>query len=188
MSEQVWYVFQNETQLGPFSALQIKQMVDNKMIPQDAYLFKVGWKDWRPIEETYNELGLGKGREPSIVVNPERRSQAPRATIKGRVIVHNNGQLVIGAGVNISSTGIFVETVDQIFTVGENLKLSVRAEGFSKAFNVVAQVVRFNSDPNYSKGYGLKFENLEKQVAKEIQEAVDEQNRGKNDVSDKLAQ
>ena len=109
MHEQIWYVYQNGQQLGPFAGLQIKQMVDSQMIPQDAYLFKVGWKDWRPIEETFAEIGIaGPAPVSSHVATVERRAAAPRATIAGRVIVHNNGQLVIGSGVNISATGIQV--------------------------------------------------------------------------------
>lgn len=192
MSEQTWYVYQNGQQLGPFAAMQIKQMADSKMIPQDAYLFKVGWKDWRPIEDCQTELGEDSGSEaapapmhPSVVEtrasapSEKRGDAAPRATIAGRVVVHNNGQLVIGAGVNISASGIFVETRDQIFTVGEKLKLSVRVDSFQKAFNVVAQVVRYNSDPRFPVGYGLKFEDLDQTVAKDIQKAVDAQNRSK---------
>lgn len=178
MSEQVWYVYQNGQQLGPFAGHQIKQMVDSKMIPQDAYVFKVGWKDWRPIEETYAEIGVDHMQEVSVA--PERRATAPRASIGGRVIVHNNGQLVIGAGVNISSTGIFVETKDQIFTVGERIKLSVRSESLSRPFNVCAQVVRFNSDPRFPIGYGLRFEDLDESIGIEIQKAVDAHNKQQN--------
>jgi len=178
MSEQVWYVYQNSQQMGPFAAPQIKQMVDSKMISQDAYLFKVGWRDWRPIEETMNELGVAPVAQSSLPPQKanERRATAPRATIAGRVIVHNNGQLVIGGGVNISATGIFVDSKEQIFTVGEKLKLSVRAEGFSKPFNVTATVVRYNSDPKAPVGYGLRFEDIDEAIAAEIQEAVDAQN------------
>ncbi len=182
-SEQIWYVDQNGQQLGPFAGLQIKQMVDSKMIPHDAFLFKVGWKDWRPIEETLDEVGAetASAHKPlPEAASDERRATAPRATINGRVVVHNNGQLVIGAGVNISSTGIFVETKDQIFTVGERLKLSVRADSFARPFNVVAQVVRFNSDPKFPVGYGLRFEDLDATVGAEIQASVDSQNRARN--------
>ena len=184
MSEQVWYVYQSAQQLGPFAVMQIRQMVDSKMIPQDAYLFKVGWKDWRPLEDCWAELGDGASRPDTPPIPGEKsladkRESAPRATIQGRVVVHNNGQLVIGSGVNISASGIFVETKDQLFTVGERLKLSVRAEPFTKPFNVVAQVVRYNSDPKAPIGYGLKFEDLDESVSREIQGAVDAQNRQK---------
>jgi len=186
MSDQVWYVYQNGQQLGPFAAMQIRQMLDSKMIPQDAYLFKVGWKDWRPIEETFEELGVS-GAPRTTKASDERRSTAPRATIAGRVIVHNDGQLIIGSGVNISSSGIFVETKDQMFNVGERLKLSVRVDGFSRAFNAIAQVVRFNSDPRFPVGYGLRFEGLEAEIAREIQSAVDRSNV-RRQASDQRAQ
>jgi len=189
MNELIWYIYQGGQQLGPFAGPQVKQMHATKMIPQEAYLFKVGWKDWRPIEETFEELGIAGGQdlgpEAEVKVN-DRRAVAPRATIAGRVIVHNNGQLVIGSGVNISATGIFVETATQIFTVGERLKVSVRAEAFSGPFNVVVQVVRYNSDPKQPVGYGLRFDGLDDKIASEIQAAVDKENNARSGVQ-KLA-
>lgn len=177
MNEQIWYVYQQSQQLGPFTSQQITQLMHTKMIAQDAYLFKVGWKDWRPIEETYAELGVSS---PVVAAGDDnRRATAPRATIQGRVIVHNNGQLVIGAGVNISASGIFVETQEQMFTVGEKLKLSVRVDGMAKPFNTVAQVVRFNSDPRFPIGYGLRFDDLEERIGGEIQRLVDQANSHK---------
>lgn len=172
MSDLVWYVYQTSQQLGPFTSEQITQMFHTKMIATDAYLFKVGWKDWRPLEDSSEELGIMGLQTASVT----RRVAAPRASINGRVIVHNNGQLVIGSGVNISTTGIFVETSDQIFTVGERLKMSVRCEGIGRPFNATAQVIRYNTDPRYPVGYGLKFENLEASIGQEIRRIVDEQN------------
>ena len=133
------------------------------------------------MEECFEEVGAETA--PPAVAAPkasERRDAAPRATVVGRVIVHNNGQLVIGTGVNISSTGIFVETKDQLFTVGERLKLSVRIDGLGRPFNAVAQVVRYNSDPKYPVGYGLRFDELDEGVGKEIQAAVDAQNQARS--------
>lgn len=186
MSDQNWYVYQNSQQLGPFGEEQISQMLSTNMISQEAYLFKTGWKDWRPLEDCREEFP--EASEVSLPPDPakidERRQAAPRASISGRVIVHNDGQLVIGSGVNISSTGIFVETKDQIFTVGEKLKLSIKADSFTKAFNAVALVVRFNSDPKLPLGYGLRFEDLDAVISKEIQQAVDAEN-AKNGRDDK---
>ena len=169
MSDQVWYIYQQNQQLGPFAGDQLKQLVDNNMVATDAYFFKVGWKDWRPVEDCLEQIGSLAVMEPA---SPQRRSGAPRATVKGRVIVHNNGQLVIGSGVNISTTGIFVESADEIFTVGENLKLSVRCDGIARPFNVIAQVIRFNTDPKFSLGYGLQFENLDPNIKNEIDALV----------------
>ncbi len=182
MTDQLWYVYQGGQQIGPFETAQVTQMLHSKMIAQDAYLFKVGWKDWRPLEDSYEELGLPN---PGAPASNSRRMGAPRASILGRVIVHNNGQLVIGQGVNISATGMFVETTDQLFTVGEKLKLSVRCDGVARPFNAVAMVIRYNSDPRFPVGYGLQFEGLDSRLQTEIQDLVNRQGKG---AGDKIAQ
>ena len=174
-----WYVYQASQQSGPFASTQVTQMMSTKMIAQDAYLFKVGWKDWRPLEDCLEELGVkGSTEVPSAEATLNRRSAAPRATVAGRVIVHNNGQLIIGSGVNISSTGIFVETQEQIFNVGEKLKLSVRLDGFVKAFNVIARVIRYNSDARFPVGFGLSFENLDRHIKDDIDRMILSQKTG----------
>ncbi len=183
MSEKVWYLYQNNQQVGPFDSQQVTQLFTNNMIAKDGYIFKVGWKDWRPIEEGYEALGLTQVSDP-VPATPEakaqsdrRREGAPRASISGRVVVHNNGQLTIGQGVNISIGGIFVETSQPLFTVGEKLKLSVRCDGMEKAFNAEASVIRYNTDNRYPIGYGLKFEQIDQRAIEGIQRLVDEANR-----------
>jgi hypothetical protein len=177
MQEQVWYVYQNDQQIGPFALEQVQQMYSTKMLSVEAYIYKAGWKDWRGVEECYEEIGVPRpaGMQQTTSF---KRTGAPRASIAGRVIVHNNGQLVIGSGVNISMTGIFVETTDQIFTVGERLKLTVKCDGLAKPFNVAAQVIRYNSDPRMAIGYGLMFESLDPLIREEIKELVATQNKG----------
>ncbi len=188
MSEKVWYLYQNNQQVGPFDSQQVTQLFTTHMIAKDGYIFKVGWKDWRPIEEGYEALGLTQIIDSNMppaapeakAASERRREGAPRAGISGRVVIHNNGQLTIGQGVNISVGGIFVETSQPLFTVGERLKLSVRCEGMEKAFNVEATVVRYNTDARFPVGYGLRFENIEQKTAEAIQKLVDEAN-GKGD-------
>jgi hypothetical protein len=79
-------------------------------------------------------------------------------------------------------TRIFVETTDQIFTVGERLKLTVKCDGIMKPFNVAAQVIRYNSDPRMAIGYGLMFESLDPLIREEIKEIVAAQNKDKKNV------
>lgn len=173
MDDLAWYIFQSQQQTGPFGQDQLKQMLSSSMIAKDAYLFKVGWKDWRPVEECMGELGL---EDLSQEISPDelarRKAQAPRATIKGRVDVHNDAQVLSGLGVNISASGIFIETTDQIFQVGEHLKLTVRCEGLAKPFNVAATVVRFNTDSAHPLGYGLRFEDIPDEIKVSIDQLV----------------
>ncbi len=186
MSEQVWYLYQNGQQVGPFETQQVSQLFLNNMIAKDGYIFKVGWKDWRPIEEGYEALGIpnpnAQAQEPVSQEEYKKQAEkrlegAPRASINGRVVVHNNGQLTIGQGVNISVGGVFVETSDQIFTIGEALKLSVRCDGLPKAFNAEAAVIRYSIDSRFPVGYGLRFTKIESSAQASIQQLVDDANR-----------
>lgn len=178
MNDQVWYVYQQKQQQGPYAPSQIKQFLSDNMIAQDAFLFKVGWEKWRPISECLQELGLIPPVPPSPLQeemasedSPKGR-QSQRTTISGRVIVHNNGQIVIGSGVNISETGIFVETKEQLFKLGEILRLTCKVEGMAGPFNAKATVIRFNTDPAYALGYGLQFNELDTTVSKQIKNLI----------------
>ncbi len=174
-NEAVWFLYAGGVQLGPFTTDQTGQLIARKAVALDSFVFRVGWKDWRPIEECHEELGIPRaavGKSTAAQLE-DRRAVAPRASIGGRVVIHNNGNLTIGSGINISSTGIFVETTEPIFSVGEKLKLSVKAEGMEQPFNAVALVVRYNSDKRFPIGYGLQFQVLSDRAKEGIQRLVD---------------
>ncbi len=173
-NEAVWFLYAGGVQLGPFTTDQTGQLIARKAVALDSFVFRVGWKDWRPIEECHEELGMPKAAvdKSTAAKLEERRAVAPRASIGGRVVIHNNGNLTIGSGINISSTGIFVETTEPIFSVGEKLKLSVKPEGMEQPFNAVALVVRYNSDKRYPVGYGLQFQVLSDRAKEGIQRLV----------------
>ncbi len=59
--------------------------------------------------------------------------------------------------------------------MGEQLKLSVRCDGMSRPFNVVAEVTRFNANPLWPLGYGLKFAELPDEIRDQIEQLVAEQ-------------
>lgn len=176
MEERIWYLYQNGQQMGPFDADQIKQLHANSMMTQEAYIFKVGWKDWQPLEDCGHELGIG-GNAAAISAEEtkQRRQNAPRATVKGRVDFHNDSQIASGMGVNISASGLFVETTKDIFQLGELVKVTVRIDSLD-TFNALAKVIRFNKDAQFPVGYGLMFEQISNESKTKIQELVDEQN------------
>lgn len=192
MSEFNWYVYQSGQQMGPFSDAQVRQLLTIKMIAHDAFIFKDGWEDWRSIAEVFGDSGEDK---PSLPTSPPSPNQAmPRASeqsppsheqdsqpqrmarvgIRGRVIAHNNGRVVISGGINISASGIFVETeVENTapgFQVGEHIKLTIKADDLSYPFNVVAEMMRFNTDSsNHPTGYGMKFIDLPAEIKTDIE-------------------
>lgn len=183
MSELVWYIFQNGKQIGPFEDSQLGQMMVNGMVNTDAYLFKAGWKEWRPIEDVGDELKGIAGAAPlapKLVVDPkaleERKKQAPRATIRGEVLAHNGSHLTVAQGANISASGIFLDTKDTAFEAGETLTLTIRCSGIGKPFNAHAKVIRHSNDPKHGIGYGLQFLDLREDYKLRIEQLVEETN------------
>lgn len=184
MSELVWYIFQNGKQVGPFEDSQLAQMLVNGMVSDDAYLFKAGWKEWRPIEDVGDELkaitGGAPGAAPKTAIDPkalaERKKQAPRATIRGEVLAHNGHHLTVAQGANISASGIFLDTADREFEAGETLNLTIRCNGIGKPFNAHAKVIRHSDNPKYGIGYGLKFIDLREDYKLRIEQLVEETN------------
>lgn len=181
MSAKEWYYYQNSNQSGPHEFSEIVELINNHIISQDCYLFKTGWADWRLIGECIEELGLPSTSFDFNSDGNRKVQRAKRMTIDGKIIVHNNGKLSIGSGVNISSSGIFIETEEKLFEIGEQLKVTCKVRGFKKAFNTQAEVVRFSSENGDPKGYGLKFTALDQQVVHEINELIDKLNHDPND-------
>ncbi len=141
-----------------------------------AYVFKTGWKDWRPIAECHDELQLTVNELPPPPPQEikERRKNAPRATVAGKIIVHSREKLEIAKGVNISPSGIFVETDLKLFKTGESVEITCKLKNFDKHFRTKVTVIRVSEDK--PKGYGMRFEHLEKKIAAEIARLIDQEN------------
>ena len=173
MSDQIWYVYQDSQQKGPFTKEQILQLVKDGKITKSVYLFRAGWKEWLPFDACAQELGLEKDTK---LVGEERRKNGPRVAIGGQIIVHNQGDLVIGSGVNISVAGLFVETHQQLFKVGETLRLTCKVDRLAKPFHANAEVMHFNLNKAYPVGFGMRWTQIDPQVSKEVQKLVDQEN------------
>ncbi|MDE3268876.1 MAG: PilZ domain-containing protein [Pseudomonadota bacterium] len=185
-----WYVYQSGQQMGPFSDAQVQQLLNVKMISQDASIFKEGWEDWRAIGEVFGDTSDDNDKTMAVSAPPasvqessdalgmpqlgeEKMSRKSRIGIQGKVIAHNNGKVIISGGINISASGIFVETTEEnSFQVGELIKLTVKADHLGYPFNVTAQMMRFNSDPRYPNGYGMKFVDLPDNVRSDVERLV----------------
>lgn len=175
MSETV-YLYQEKQQQGPFDLSKVQEMFRNHMISQQAYVFKVGWKDWRPIGECQVELGLSKLELPPPPPGDieKHRARAPRASIEGKIMIHTGRQLALGSGVNVSPTGIFVETVEHFFKVGEKIKLTVKVSELGRPFRAEATVIRISENPQ---GYGFRFDAIDKAITSRIQNIIDGLNK-----------
>ncbi len=178
MSNKVWYIHQNEQQMGPFESEQLLQLRDNNMISQNAFVFKAGWQDWRPVKTIWVDIEAQALGRPAIIPevskeesNAERRND-DRANVSGRIIAHNGSQIVFASAVNVSENGLFIATNEETFHVGEELKITIQIEQLDKSFNATVQVAHFNSNASFIKGYGLIFKEVNNVMRSQIKDLI----------------
>lgn len=80
-----------------------------------------------------------------------------RLKFSGKAMLHKNDRYIKGKVLNISKSGIFIEAGRYLFRENERVRLYIKPEGMSKGYKSIAVVSRYNEDPRYPRGYGLKF-------------------------------
>lgn len=168
-NEPIWFVYANEQQLGPFTKAQLYQQFQSNELQADVLLFQSGWKEWLSLEACLPELGLPIQLEGKSISLQDRRRKGPRVSIAGQIIVHNQGDLAIGSGVDLSATGLFVATTQQLFRVGEVLSLTCKIKELPTPFHAKAEVVRFNVGNAATTGFGLRWTEIAPPILQEIQ-------------------
>lgn len=80
-----------------------------------------------------------------------------RVRFTGKAMLHKNDRYIKGKVLNISKSGVFIEAGRYLFRENERVRLYIKPDGMSKGYKSIAIVSRYNNDPRYPKGYGLKF-------------------------------
>lgn len=184
MSKREWYIHQNNQQAGPFDLAALKQWIQNHGTNPQTLIFRAGWTQWRPHSECLSELsqptplaeeeaGLlslqqDKSHSEISQLEPLKQKRAPRNSVQGQIIVHNNDNLIFAQSVNISVEGLFIKTDKPIFNIGEILKVTCRIKAIGTPFNAEAQVVRRANKLTEPSGYGLFFTSLAPHISQRI--------------------
>jgi hypothetical protein len=80
-----------------------------------------------------------------------------RMRFTGKAMLHKNDRYIKGKVLNISKSGVFIEAGRYLFRENERVRLYIKPDGMSKGYKSIAVVSRYNNDPRYPQGYGLKF-------------------------------
>jgi hypothetical protein len=65
---------------------------------------------------------------------------------------------IVGQARDISASGIFVTTKQNLFEVDQKVELEIKPKGSPKSYHAIASVIRFAENKPY--GYGLRFSTL----------------------------
>ena len=166
-----WFYYAEEKQFGPLSLQQLKEALSQGIVRSTDYVYRDGFADWKLVSDV-SEL-TKSGRTGVVPPKPPTPQRANRAPIQELVVAHNNKNIVTGTLLNISTSGVFLETLSAVFKLNEDVKLTIKeGRGLGKPLQLKARVVRYANDPNKPRGYGLELRELNEEVVARIKQYI----------------
>lgn len=176
LNEKAWFTLKEGNNYGPFTKIELVQMLQEKSLFEHDFIWKEGFAAWKPIAdvEEFKPSEIKKLRDSGIkdVEEVFFRRRHLRAKYGCSVIVHNNKSVFRGHSVEISSggAGIYLETNN--LQPGQNIFLHFKPGDGVPPFNALCTIVsrstHYNekNEPFYK--YGVKFLNISANVREEI--------------------
>jgi hypothetical protein len=141
-----------------------------KEVKESDYVFRAGFENWQLLSQTPQLMDKLKLAKVPPVPPHQDQGKDKRAALRGDinegVVAHNGAKIASGVLRDISTGGVFLETKQKIFQIGEVIKLIVKeGKNIGKPIYFSCEVVRVDG----SKGYGLKFKDVSEDTFKCIE-------------------
>jgi hypothetical protein len=173
-----WFILRDGNNHGPFSRLEVVQMLQEKTLFEYDPIWKTKMKTWRPLAEVpefssraIRELSASKQEKVTEIFFRRRH---PRAAYGASLIVHNSKMVFKGHAFEISAGGAGIMIENNALHPGQSLFLHFQPGDGVPPFNAVCQIVSkqyvttsASRDENPIK-YGVKFTNLSQSVRESI--------------------
>lgn len=176
--EKAWFLLKDENNYGPFSVLDIVQMLQEKSLYEFDWVWKHGMRAWKRLAEVdeFKPENIRSLRDSKLddVSEVFFRRRYARVQYGCTLIVHNNKRIFRGKSLEISEggAGIIVEHND--FEPGQSLYLHFQPGNGVPPFNAVCSVVSkkwvSEDNQNPSVKYGVKFTSLSQAVRESIRD------------------
>ena len=174
--EKKWLVLKEDKKFGPFSYLEVVQMLQERTLVEQDTLATTTHQEFKKVKE-FEEFSSLKVKQlmsqgDRHVKEVFNRRRYPRAEFEGTLIVHDNKTVFRGQSFQISAGGAGLLIPSQALQPGQTLLLHFHPTHDVPAFNAVASVVsKFNSEENSQfepHRYGVKFTSLSQSIKEQI--------------------
>lgn len=164
-TEKQYYLYFHRSQYGPFTKLEVLQIVEDKKLGSHCYVWVAGWANWKRLSEIPELAKKQPTREHTIGVRmktdagvdaTDKRQGGPRRPLVARLFMHNNDEVVIAVCRDISVGGMQVLTDHVPGELGATIKINVAPSDSKKVQGFVAegQIVRLLED---GRGFSFRF-------------------------------
>ncbi|MGZ3745609.1 MAG: GYF domain-containing protein [Pseudobdellovibrionaceae bacterium] len=177
--DKAWYILKEGNNYGPFSKLELVQMLQEKTLFEYDYIWHSKLNAWKRIAELeeYSADAIRAMKESGLAEVAEvffRRRHA-RASYGCSLIVHNNKTVFKGRSMEISSGGAGILIDNPNLQPGQNLFLHFQPGDGVPPFNAVCTVVSKQMVNNTKSAlesvrYGVKFTSISQSVRESIRQ------------------
>lgn len=155
-----WYILKKENNYGPFSMLEMIQMLQSKTLFEFDFVWRHGLDSWKRLADVADfapekvKLVYEKTKESSASTDKEiffRRKHA-RAKYGSSLLLHDQKKLFKGESFEISAGGAGFNAEGVDFEVDKQLYLHFKPSDQVPAFNAICKVVS-----HVGTKYGVRF-------------------------------
>lgn len=177
LKDKEWFILKEGNNYGPFSQLELVQMLQEKTLFEHDYIWHAklpAWKRVAEVEEfTPEAIRVMKTTMDLDLSEIFFRRRHARASYGASLIVHNNKSVFRGQALEISAGGAGVLIDNPNLQPGQSLFLHFQPGNGVPPFNAVCQIVSKQFVKDSSSGvdpikYGVKFTTLSQSVRETI--------------------
>ncbi len=177
--EKAWYILKEGNNYGPFSKLELVQMLQEKTLFEYDYIWHTKLNAWKRVAEIeeYSPESIRAMKESGVseVAEVFFRRRHARASYGCSLIVHNNKTVFKGRSMEISSGGAGILIDNPNLQPGQNLFLHFQPGDGVPPFNAVCtvvskQTVKDTKSAFDSVKYGVKFTSISQSVRESIRQ------------------
>ncbi|MEK6705309.1 MAG: GYF domain-containing protein [Bdellovibrionota bacterium] len=175
--ERKWFVYQNDTQHGPFSGDEIARFLKSGRINKRTYIWADGMTNWEALERVPQLKGLsgGQSQPPARgkTMAPDHRT-APRRPLLAKIVMANDNSVNVGMCRDISIGGMQVLTDKIPGSVGQKIKFNVSSTtGEIQPFVAQGTIVRLLED---GRGFSFRFHKITDAAIKAVETYINGSN------------
>ena len=169
--DRVWYILKVNENYGPFTSVEMIQMLQNKTLFEFDFIWCQGQQSWKrladvdefhedKIKEIYEASLTGEGDHSE----PFYRRKFPRAKYKCELLIHDRKKVFAAESIEIGEGGASFKIDNANFKTGGQIYLHFKPGSDVPAFNATCTVVSKSGNK-----YGVSFITVSSAVKNSIE-------------------
>jgi len=165
-----WFLFQNESQTGPYSEIELKRLVQTGQVSESSFVWQESFSDWKAIREV-GEFSIEVQKNSPLPSEPSDRRESPRKPLVAQIYLTNEKEIASGVCRDISVGGMQVLTDSLPGKTGDRIHLNVMQPQSSGLAPFVAHgvIVRILED---KRGFSFRFTDINDEAKRSIERYI----------------